>query len=106
MGIYSEYKDRYFKARWFGIVNPNRVDASITTLTPELFFTNDNLRASRVFYSEGTNFDDKYTAQNILNADYASFYIPFNDKFNETIGIRGEYNQQLLQSRERGGGKK
>ncbi|MBK8827338.1 MAG: TonB-dependent receptor [Saprospiraceae bacterium] len=106
MGIYSEYKDRYFKARWFGIVNPNRVDASITTLTPELFFTNDNLRASRVFYSEGTNFDDKYTAQNILNAAYASFYIPFNDKFNATIGIRGEYNQQLLQSRERGGGKK
>lgn len=106
MGIYSEYKDRYFKARWFGIVNPNRVDASITTLTPELFFTNDNLRSSRVFYSEGTNFDDKYTAQNILNAAYASFYIPFNDKFNATIGIRGEYNQQLLQSRERGGGKK
>lgn len=106
MGIYSEYKDRYFKARWFGIVNPNRVDASITTLTPELFFTNDNLRASRVFYSEGTNFDDKYTAQNILNAAYASFYIPFSDKFNATIGIRGEYNQQLLQSRERGGGKK
>ncbi len=106
MGIYSEYKDRYFKARWFGIVNPNRVDASITTLTPELFFTNDNLRASRVFYSEGTNYDDKYTAQNILNAAYVSFYVPFNDKLNATIGVRGEYNQQLLQSRERGGGKK
>lgn len=106
MGIYSEYKDRYFKARWFGIVNPNRVDASITTLTPELFFTNDNLRASRVFYSEGSNYDDKYTAQNILNAAYVSFYVPFNDKLNATIGVRGEYNQQLLQSRERGGGKK
>jgi len=105
-GIYSEYKDRYFKARWFGIVNPNRVSADITTQKPEDFFTNDNLRSSRVFYSEGTNFDDKYTAQNMLNAAYASYYVPFTDKFNATFGIRGEYNQQLLQSRERGGGQK
>ena len=106
MGFYTEYKDRYFKARWFGIVNPNRVDPSITTQSPEAFFTNDNLRASRVFYSEGTNFDDKYTAQNFLNAAYASLYVPFGNKLNATVGIRGEYNQQLLQSRERGGGKK
>jgi TonB-dependent receptor len=105
-GVYSEYKDRYFKARWFGIVNPNRVSADITSQNPKDFFTNENLRSSRVFYSEGSNFDDKYTAQNILNAAYASFYIPFSDKFNATFGLRGEYNQQLLQSRERGGGQK
>ena len=106
MGFYSEYKDRYFKARWFGIVNPNRVGASITGQKPEDFFSNDNLRASRVFYSEGTNFDDKYTAQNMLNAAYVSLYLPFNDRFNATIGMRGEYNEQMLQSRERGGGQK
>lgn len=106
MGVYSEYKDRYFKARWFGVVNPNRVDASITTQKPEDFFSNDNLRASRVFYSEGTNFDDKYTAQNMLNAGYVSFYMPLTSKLNATIGFRGEYNQQSLQSRERGGGQK
>ncbi|MBC7884176.1 MAG: carboxypeptidase-like regulatory domain-containing protein [Saprospiraceae bacterium] len=105
-GVYSEYKDRYFKARWFGIVNPNRVSADITSQNPEEFFTNDNLRSSRVFYSEGTNFDDKYTAQNMLNAAYISFYIPFTSRFNTTIGMRGEYNQQMLQSRERGGGQK
>lgn len=106
VGIYSEYKDRYFKARWFGIVNPNRVDASITTQKPEDFFTNDNLKASRVFYSEGSNFDDKYTAQNTLNAGYVSLYLPFTSKLNATIGFRGEYNIQALQSRERGGGQK
>lgn len=106
IGVYSEYKDRYFKARWFGIVNPNRVDASITTQSPEDFFTNENLRASRVFYSEGTNFDDKYTAQNLLNAGYVSLYMPLTSKLNATIGFRGEYNQQSLQSRERGGGQK
>lgn len=105
-GIYSEYKDRYFKARWFGIVNPNRVSSDITSQSPADFFNIDNLRSSRVFYSEGTNFDDKYTAQNFLNAAYVSLYVPFSSKFNATIGMRGEYNQQLLQSRERGGGKK
>lgn len=105
-GIYSEYKDRYFKARWFGIVNPNRVDASITSQSPNDFFNIENLRSSRVYYAEGTNFDDKYTAQNTLNAAYLSFYWPINHNMNATIGVRGEYNQQMLQSRERGGGKK
>jgi len=105
-GLYSEYKDRYFKARWFGIVNPNRVDAAITTQQPEDFFSVDNLRSSRVYYSEGTNFDDKYTAQNMLNSGYVSLYIPFNTRFNATFGLRAEHNQQQLQSRERGGGQK
>ncbi|MBK8626032.1 MAG: TonB-dependent receptor [Saprospiraceae bacterium] len=106
LGVYSEYKDRYFKARWFGIVNPNRVDASITSQSPQDFFSTENLKASRVFYSEGSNYDDKYTAQNTLNAGYASLYIPFSSKFNATFGFRGEYNIQALQSRERGGGQK
>ena len=106
VGVYSEYKDRYFKARWFGVVNPNRVDASITSQRPEDFFSADNLRSSRVFYSEGTNFDDKYTAQNLLNAAYASLYVPFSSRFNATIGFRAEHNRQTLQSRERGGGQK
>jgi hypothetical protein len=104
MGFYSEYKDRYFKARWFGIVNPNRVSSDITTQNPIDFFSNDNLRSSRVYYSEGSNYDDKYTAQNMLNVAYASFYLPIGDKFNTTFGLRTEYNQQMLQSRERGGG--
>lgn len=106
VGIYSEYKDRNFSARWFGIVNPNRVDASITSQAPIDFFNIENLQPTKVFYSEGTNFDDKYTAQNVLNAGYVSLYIPFVDKLSATIGLRGEYNQQLLQSRERGGGQK
>ncbi|MBK9734081.1 MAG: carboxypeptidase-like regulatory domain-containing protein [Saprospiraceae bacterium] len=105
-GFYSEYKDRYFSARWFGIVNPNRISADVLSQDPATFFANDNLRSSRVFYSEGTNFDDKYTAQNLLNAGYASFYMPFSNKFNATFGFRGEYNIQSLQSRERGGGSK
>jgi outer membrane receptor protein involved in Fe transport len=105
-GIYTEYKDRYFKARWFGVVNPNRVTNELLSLEPNNFFSNENLRSSRVYYSEGTNFDDRYTAQNLLTAGFASIYLPFNKKFNATFGIREEYNKQMLQSRERGGGAK
>lgn len=105
-GTYTEYKDRYFKARWLGIVNPNRVTSNILNQDPKDFFSTDNLGSPKVYYSEGTNFDDKYTAQNFMNAAYASLYVPFNDKFNATVGFRAEYNQQFLQSRERGGGTK
>jgi hypothetical protein len=99
-GIYTEYKDRYFKARWFGVVNPNRVTNELLSLEPNSFFDNENLRSSRVYYSEGTNFDDRYTAQNFLTAGFASLYMPINEKFNATFGIREEYNKQMLQSRE------
>lgn len=106
VGAYTEYKDRYFKARWFGVVNPNRINNEILSLQPNAFFKNENLRSSRVYYAEGTNFDDKYAAQNFLSAGFFSFYLPLNSKFNATIGMRGEFNRQMLQSRERGGGKK
>jgi TonB-dependent receptor len=105
-GIYTEYKDRYFKARWFGIVNPNRVTSELLSLDSKKFFDAENIAPNKVFYAEGTNNDDKYTAQNLLAAAYASFYLPISEKFNTTIGFRGEYNQQMLQSRERGGGAK
>ena len=106
VGSYTEYKDRYFKARWFGVVNPNRITNEVLSLNPSQFFSNENLRSSRVYYSEGTNFDDKYAAQNFLTAGFASFYLPINEKFNATFGLRGEFNRQMLQSRERGGGQK
>lgn len=104
IGAYTEYKDRYFKARWFGVVNPNRLTNEFLSLSPDEIFDNENLRSSRVYYTEGTNFDDKYTAQNFLSAAFASFYMPINEKFNATFGFRGEYNRQTLQSNQRGGG--
>jgi outer membrane receptor protein involved in Fe transport len=88
------------------VVNPNRVTTELLSLEPKSFFDNENLRSSRVYYSEGTNFDDKYTAQNLLTAGFASLYLPISEKFNATFGIREEFNKQMLQSRERGGGAK
>ncbi len=103
-GIYTEYKDRYFNARWFGIVNPNRVGSEILNKSPEEFFTADNLAPYKLYYGEGTNFDDRYTAQNLLTAAYAEVFWPFSPKLEATIGFRAEYNRQQLQSRQRGSG--
>lgn len=104
VGTYVEYKDRKYSARWFGIVNPNRVGDEILTQTPEQFFQNSNLASDKVYYTEGTNFDDKYAAQNLLAAGYASLYWPITERLNATVGFRGEYNRQQLQGFERGGG--
>ena len=104
VGTYVESKDRKYSARWFGIVNPNRVGDEILNQAPEQFFQSGNLGSNRVYYSEGTNFDDKYTAQNLLAAGYATVYWPFTTKFSATAGFRGEYNHQQLQGFERGGG--
>lgn len=103
-GTYVEYKDRKYSARWFGIVNPNRVTSELLSLTPEQFFQPSNLGSSKVYYTEGTNFDDKYAAQNLMAAGYASFYWPITEHLNATVGFRGEYNRQQLQGFERGGG--
>jgi hypothetical protein len=105
-GLYSDYKDRYFKARWFGIVNPNRMSTDFTSQAPEIFFNADNLGPQSVYYTEGTNFDDKYTAQNNLNAAYTSVNGKISSKIYYNVGLRAEYNSQNLQSRERGGGQK
>jgi TonB-dependent receptor len=106
IGAYSEYKDRYFSARWFGIVNPNRISGEILSQSPTQFFSNENISPTRLYYAEGTNYDDKYTAQNLLTASYVSLYVPFNDKISASAGVRAEYNRQQLQSRERGSGTK
>jgi hypothetical protein len=104
VGAYTEYKDRYFAARWFGVVNPNRVTNEVLNLSPSKFFDTANLAANKVYYSEGTNTDDSYAAQNFLTAGYVNFNLPFGEKFLVNVGIREEFNRQQLQSQERGGG--
>jgi hypothetical protein len=103
-GTYTEYKDRFFNARWFGLVNPNRLELSQTTVKPEEFFKSENVSSTRFYYAEGTNFDDKYYAQNFLQSGFAQIAFPVTSKISTIVGSRLEYNQQELQSKERGGG--
>lgn len=108
-GVYTEYKDRSFTNRWYGITNPNRVatsgESSILAQSPENFFNSKNLSGNSVYYGVGTNFEDRYLSQNTFAAAYAQYYFSIGKNFHHTIGFRGEYNNQELQSRERGSGK-
>jgi hypothetical protein len=103
-GVFGEYKNRDFNARWFGYVNPKNSD--IIKQSPAIFFDPQNIsnNSGGVSMLEGTNYDDQYQANNLLTAAYASVYVPFTQKLNATIGFRGEYNRQQLQSRLRGSG--
>lgn len=103
-GAFSEYKTRDFNARWFGYINPQ--NAQIIEQGPEVFFDPQNISVNSggVSMLEGTNYDDHYTAQNILTAAYARAVLPLSNKLQATIGIRSEFNQQQLQSRLRGSG--
>ncbi len=105
-GIYTEYKERAFSNRWYGITNPNRLssDNSLLKQDPANFFNPTNLGGNSIYYGVGTNFEDKYTAQNTFGAAYVQMYLPIGTKLNATIGLRGEYNNQELQSKERGSG--
>jgi outer membrane receptor for ferrienterochelin and colicin len=103
-GGYSEYKDRSFKARWFNLTNSGGVSQEVLAQAPGQLFGAQNIGADQLYYAERTNFDDKYKAQNTLLAGYFGAYIPFTKKFNASIGLRVEHNEQKLQSRQRGSG--
>jgi TonB-dependent receptor len=105
-GGLAEYKDRIFNARWFNLNNPGGVSSEILNGTPDQFFDKSNIAADKLYYVEHTNTDDKYKAQNLLAAGYVGAYIPLTTRFNVSLGFRGEFNRQQLQSQERGAGAK
>ncbi|WP_031530836.1 TonB-dependent receptor [Dyadobacter crusticola] len=103
-GIFGEYKDRSFDARWFNVNNPGGIPAEIMRLPAAQLFSPENIRADRLHYGERTNTDDRYNAQNTLLAGYIGSYFPFTPKFNGSFGLRAEHNRQQLQSQLRGNG--
>jgi TonB-dependent receptor len=103
-GVFGEYKDRGFAARWFNVTNPGGIPAEIMQLPAEQLFSAENIAANRLHYGERTNSDDRYDAQNTLLAAYIGSYIPFTPKFNGSFGLRAEHNRQQLQSQLRGRG--
>src|SRR6218665_21603 len=104
-GAYLEHKNRDFSNRWYGVTNPNRLDDKNPIMaSPEQFFSRENLGSEKLYYGDGTNYADKYTAQNLLTAGYAQIYYPLASKLFATAGLRGEYNHQQLKSRSLSGG--
>ncbi|WP_025762987.1 TonB-dependent receptor [Dyadobacter tibetensis] len=105
-GLYGEYKNRSFKARWFNLTSGGGVSNEILSQPADQLFGSQNIGADMLYYGDRTNTDDRYDAQSSLYAGYVGSYIPFTTKLNASFGVRLEHNTQKLQSRERGAGAK
>jgi TonB-dependent receptor len=98
-GYYLERKSRNFQARWMSYKSRNNQAAdSLSSLPLDQIFAPQNIHISRgLFLAEGTNPSDKYDAQNLLTAGYASLSMPWK-KITLSAGARVEYNRLSLQS--------
>lgn len=105
-GGYIENKDRQFNARWFNLNNPGGLSSELLNAAPTTFFGNNNIAADRLYYIEQTNYSDKYKSQNLLAAGYVSAFIPLTTQLKASVGFRGEYNHQQLQSQLLGSGRR
>ncbi len=103
-GIWSEYKFRTFEARWFGLVNPDKINNTNFLKSPIEFFMNENISKAGLFYTEGTGFEDKYQAKSTTTAAYVQGEFTPNNSWNTTFGVRNEYNIQQLATKRRGNG--
>lgn len=98
LGLYAESKQRDFSARWFGYTGGNQ---SIRFQPIGSIFSPSNVTGADGYYTltEGTQQNDKYTASNTLLATYAGTYLPVTDRFNATVGVRLEVNNQYMKSK-------
>jgi TonB-dependent receptor len=117
LGLYSQIRDRDFKARQlgytkYGIVGGNvNFDNSLLYLPEDQIYapenmglleapsaSNGNVGTGGFKLTDGTKFSDSYTAQSQLNAAYLMGDNRFG-KMHLVYGARGEYFQQELQAR-------
>ena len=100
-GIYTEYKERTFDARWMSYKKAriNQFDNDLVYLPLDQIFTNEHINDSTGFkLEEGTNPSDHYDADNTLLAGYVGSTLPLSSKWNLSGGVRVEFNQQTLTS--------
>jgi hypothetical protein len=100
LGSYIEYKTREFNARLLGYtINPGYNALVKRRLPIDQIFSAPNVGDGNGFIlDEITEPNYTYTAQNKLAAGYASFILPFKEKFKVIAGARYENNIQALQS--------
>lgn len=112
-GYYAAYTERDFSARWFAYSYSRPDNVPNQTFFEQHNFQNIFVPANIGFSStigsgpyfilkEGTNFTDKYDANNIFGAGYASVTFPIG-AFRVASGVRYEYNRQELNSYETSG---
>ena len=101
-GYYADYRGRTFDSRYISYLYPGFFDPSVgaelSQLPLDKIFSNENIRTQNGFViEEGTRPIDSYTASNALGAGYASIELPIKS-FNITAGLRGEFNNQVVNS--------
>ncbi len=101
-GVYYEYKQRTFSARWMSYkkTRTSAFDQDLLVLPLQDVFAAENINSTNGFaLSEGTNPSDRYDATNQLIAGYVSFKFVISPKLTILPGLRTEYNVQELTSR-------
>lgn len=101
IGLFAEYKDRFFESRNIGYVrasllefDPGLLDVSIDSL-----FHPENINGSKgIMIDEQSNPSDSYAATNLNMAGYVSVFFPLTSRLNISGGLRLEHNTQTLSS--------
>ncbi len=102
-GYLIEYRDRSFDARYVSYLYPGNFDPiegdRLSRLPLGEIFAPANIsRQDGLVIEEGTGQSDSYTGTNLLSGGYVSTSLPLSN-FDITVGFRGEYNVQRLDSR-------
>ncbi|MFN0203468.1 MAG: TonB-dependent receptor domain-containing protein [Bacteroidia bacterium] len=101
-GMYVENKDRVFAARWLSYSQMPNFEVNLLQQPINQLLSAENFNVNGLTLSEGTNGTDKYSAANFLGATYVSTSYPINTRWSVSGGVRGEFNNQSLQSRDYG----
>ena len=98
-GFYTEYKEREYNSRYFSFVRTADTRRDLRRLPIETIFNPANINNQDGFrLDEGTQANDRYSANNLLTAGYVSTVLPLSDKFSVSGGVRVEYNRRRLLS--------
>ncbi|MBK9338474.1 MAG: outer membrane beta-barrel protein [Lewinellaceae bacterium] len=103
-GYYADFRYRDFSSRYIsylypGFFNPT-IGQELAMLPLSEIFSNENVRTRDGFViEEGTRPIDAYDANSFTGAAYASADIPWR-AFDISLGMRGEYNVQQVNSKD------
>lgn len=101
-GYFVDYRYRDFSSRYFSYLYPGFFDPTIgqelAQLPLDRIFSNENIRTRDGFViEEGTRPIDSYDASSLTTAGYISADFPWR-AFDISLGMRGEYNVQQINS--------
>ncbi len=101
-GVYNELKSRNFQARLLGYLYQNAAvyDTSLSHLPVGQIFNASNVGTTNGFIiNEDINNTYKYSASNVLAAQYVSVDLPIGERIKIVGGVRHEFNVQTLHTK-------